>query len=174
MTNTIDNDNHPVWSPDASRIAFIRSQTSAPRHYSIASISRSELAGRIEILVSGFSNIAYLSWSPDGTQLLFHGRESGMSQYAVYKVNADGSQLTNLSLVNNAIYREIEDMFPAWSPDGSQIAFTRSAHFTQSGVDINARGMLFKMKNDGTDKARVTDQEFTHTTSWRPKDIFCL
>ncbi|WP_369161981.1 hypothetical protein [Candidatus Thiodiazotropha sp. LNASS1] len=175
LTSTVDNDSHPVWSPDSSRIAFIRTQVGSPRQVSIATIARSERAGAIVTLVSGFDVISYLSWSPDGSKLLFHGRETGMSRHAVYTVNSDASNLTRLSSVNNGIYRDVEDMFPSWSPDGSQIAFSRAARFTRSdGVEYSGQSMLFKMDADGSNKVRVGDLEFIHTIAWRPRDMLCF
>lgn len=174
LTDTVDNDNHPVWSPDSSRIAFIRRQSASVGHYSIVTVSVSALSRTERVLVSGFNSIGYLSWSPDGSKLIFHGRQPGMERYAIFTVNADGSDMTNLSPVENRIYQDIEDMFPSWSPDGSEVAFSRAANYMRGGVTISARGMLFKMNADGRAKRRVTDQIFTHTTGWRPAGIICF
>lgn len=174
LTNTPDNDIHPVWSPDAEFIAFIRGQTTTPPRYSIAKIRRSELAGMVTTLVEDFSSISYLSWSPDGSKLLFHARNTGGASSGIYTVNADGSGLTNLSSLPDPVYRNVDDLFPSWSPDGSQIAFTRDADFTRDGVNWHIQGALFRMNADGTNKERLTEEQFMHTTEWRSKDSICF
>lgn len=175
LTDSVENDSYPVWSPDSTRIAFIRRETGSQRRVGIATIARDELTGAVMTLVAGFQDIGYLSWSPDGSKLLFHGRGVGMNRSAVYTVNSDASNLTRLSSVNNGIYRDVDDMFPSWSPDGSKIAFTRSARFTRGdGVEYLGQGMLFEMDANGMNKLRLGDLEFNHTTAWRPIKLFCL
>ena len=70
---------------------------------------------------------AWPSWSPDGQRVVFCSNREGQfgtlghAPSALYVVNADGSNLTRLT-------SEVEDidLFPAWSPDGSRIAFNRN------------------------------------------------
>jgi Tol biopolymer transport system component len=57
-----------------------------------------------------------MSWSPDGSQLVYQRTEDG-SYPELYLVQADGSGPINLT--RNAG----DDWSPAWSPDGVQIAF---------------------------------------------------
>lgn len=174
LTQTTDDDIYPVWSPDADRIAFIRIQATTPRRYSVATIRRAELAGRITTLVSGYTEIGSLSWSPDGLKLLFHGRDAGDTRFSVYTVNADGTGLTNLSSLADPLYRRVEDSFPSWSPNGRQIAFTRSADFERDGINWHVQGVLFRMKADGTAQERLSDAQFAHTTQWRPRSLLCF
>lgn len=65
------------------------------------------------------------SWSPDGTQIIFHTNRdplppnppAGSNANEIYKMNADGSNPTRLT--NNTRM----DSHPSWSPDGSKIVF---------------------------------------------------
>jgi Tol biopolymer transport system component len=58
-----------------------------------------------------------MSWSPDGSRLIFQrsSEEDGLTE--LYLMNADGSGLRNLT------HNAGDDWSPAWSPDGSQVAF---------------------------------------------------
>ena len=66
--------------------------------------------------------------SPDGTKIAFTSNYQG-GQYDIFVVNSDGSG-TPVNLTDNYVgppdYTRIDDEGAAWSPDGTQIAFTRT------------------------------------------------
>ena len=68
------------------------------------------------------------TFSPDGSQIAFtSGREGvfdeccGFTDYEIYVMNSDGTGQRRLMKESND-----HDWSPAWSPDGSQIAFVRN------------------------------------------------
>ena len=83
------------------------------------------------------------SWSPDGTQLVFIspclGRadffETIYNESSLYIINADGSGLDQLTAAPGS------DFEPAWSPDGTRIAFTsvRGGFRQIYSLDIESR-----------------------------------
>ena len=95
---------NPAWSPDGSRITFVR--------YSPEESER----GLWVIDADGFNerrltegDDGMATWSPDGSKIAFPRRLGG-----IYVAEADGSNQTRLA---------VDGWWPAWSPDGSRIAF---------------------------------------------------
>ncbi len=166
LTHTSADDQHPIWSPEADQIAFIRVHNLSPGDFDLMVIGPN--GGEPRVLVDGFEYISYASWSPDGRKLLFHGNRADGERFAVYTINANGSALANLSAQPDAVYSEIEDMFPSWSPDGKQIAFVRSARYDHNGKTHAIQNVLFQMRADGAGKERLTNEQFISDTQYRP------
>src|SRR5207249_1107035 len=63
-------------------------------------------------------------WAPDGTKLafMFPGQDTG--DLEIWTVNADGSNLTQLTHDAGA-----DDLIPRWSPDGTEIVFARTGKY---------------------------------------------
>jgi len=97
----------PVFSPDGSRLTFTR-------RGEVWLWTRGSEAQRIA-KVSG--NVDRLTWSPDGTQLLFSEDRDEHSYVAV--LGADGQRLRYL---DPGLGQSVE---PIFSPDGRQVAFIR-------------------------------------------------
>ena len=81
---------------------------------------------------------------PKGT-ILFCSNRDGVRNWEIYSIQADGSELTNLSR-----FEEGSDKSPVWSPDGSEIAFI-------SDRDGLLNWEIYVMKADGSEQKRLTD-----------------
>jgi Tol biopolymer transport system component len=72
-------DRSPSWAPDGSKFATVRkvdgfhrdANGSMVSHYAIMQFNRNELIGRQILLADQGSEPSYLTWSPDGTFLLY-------------------------------------------------------------------------------------------------------
>jgi TolB protein len=106
------------------------------------------------------------AWLPDGSRILFTSYRDGADPLMlgsgnaeIFTVGPDGSALTNLT--NNPGW----DGYPAWSPDGAQIAFS-----INDGVEFD----LYVMNADGSGKRRLPGVEGANgiandcCPAWRP------
>jgi WD40 repeat protein len=116
-------------------------------------------SGMMHIPVELPDDAFHPTWSPDGSRIAFDVRSPRPSNAEggnldVYVVDVDGSNLTRLTSVDGWDYQ------PAWSPDGSRIAYV---HNTKSNDDI------WVMNADGSDPIRLTDDPaFDLSPAWSP------
>jgi sugar lactone lactonase YvrE len=160
-TRAVDTD--PAWSPDGSKIAFVRGfwDRNAGIYVMDADASDPRRITDGDSLIDG-SDVGP-AWSPDGTKIAFsrEGREAGAEtgNADIYAVSPDGTGLVRLT------DDPVMEYEPAWSPDGSQIAF--------EGYDLAAGGeppspvRMYVMDADGT---RVTEvgPENVQGPAWSP------
>ena len=132
----------PVWSPESGELTFARTDEldGSPEkgEASIYSV-RPDGTGMRKVWSSGprpydrYPLILQLSWSPDGSELLFLYFENMGVRYGryfgVYSVNADGSGLRSLAPFETFVRAE-------WSPDGSRIAILDLVGRAESGTLI--------------------------------------
>ena len=93
-------------------------------------------------------------WSPDGTRIAFHARTIVYDRDERKFKSLDDSEIYVVSLADGAVEQltdnEYEDYAPAWSPDGTRIAF-ESYLDDVSGYDI------FVVDADGANLQRLTE-----------------
>jgi Tol biopolymer transport system component len=97
----------------------------------------------------------YPAWSPDGSKIVFISsrtskyESTGTYDYEIYVMNADGSN--QIRLTDN----DQREGYPAWSPDGSKIAFVSDWDGIKdwSGLEICV------MDADGSNVIRLTNND---------------
>lgn len=148
---------HPSWSPDGTRLVFVREIVS----------EETETGGSVDLYIvradgRGLDRLTRLrdlapadpSWSPDGRWIAFTGW--GPDGAAIYRVASDGSRLGRLTEDSR-----VPDYEPAWSPDGRRIAYVS---FT-----AGANEDLFVMNADGSRPRRLTaGPSYDSAPAWSP------
>ncbi len=151
----------PSWSPDGARIAFASDRTGDLEIY----VMPADGSGMPVRLTDNAGDDFSPSWSPDNSRLVFVRSPAGSVSLSplrlptagdVYSMRSDGSdeqRLTN---------HPAPDLFPVWSPDGSQIAFT-----TQRDGNYE----IYLMAPDGSGKENLTNQAaWDMGPTWSPID----
>ena len=105
----------PTWSPDGRRIAFVRYSKDGLNIYVVSSLGGTE--HKLHATVG-----EYLNWSPDGKVLAFsEGADSSHTWIALLSL----ADLTTRPLTSPP--PDKADWAPAFSPDGSTVAFVRTS-----------------------------------------------
>ena len=103
-------DKSPSWSPDGSRIAFVRSGPSGEFRDDIFTM-RPDGSHLVRLPVEEQRYFNSVAWSPDGTQLMVTSRGPDRPYNRILLMNADGSGAADLSTDPGA-----EDASPTFVP----------------------------------------------------------
>jgi TolB protein len=142
----------PAWSPDGERLAYAYSARGGQRPADIYVVDVD--GGDVHRLTNGEGVDADPTWSPNGERIAFTriadlGRES--AHWGIVVMSADGGD--EVEIVHSVSGRFV--FAPAWSPDGSTIAFTREV---VSGDDFeHARITLYTVAPDGSGARKLVD-----------------
>ena len=166
-----DGEIYPSWSPDSSRIAFQKNLGTGGSglNYEIYTMNP-DGTNKIRLTNTATGvNDSLPAWSPNGAQIAFTSNRTGNLE--IWLMNADGTNPVQLTGVDGLPPiggpdgppqpSGFDRFEPAWSPDGSKIAYTSEEE--GDGTEI------FVMNADGTNPVSITDDpRDDFEPSWSP------
>jgi len=161
-----------VWSPDSTRLAF--ASAFEDPHANDPEVQRGHALYSTAIYVmnvetkkatrrSALGQNRWISWAPEGRRIVFSGTQPGAQKGDIFVVDAEGGN-------PHSIYSgTTNNVQPAWSPAGDQIAFLAAPMGGGRPEDVG----LFVMRPDGTG-ARLVSANVGPTVGWSPDGRFIL
>ena len=175
----------PAYSPDGTRIAFVRVTAGPPRETVIG--IRDLSTGAVTILEQSRQPVTagdqrQPTWSPDGRQLTYgvvihNDATDKNTDSRIFIINADGSALHDMGLPTGTPWGD-----PDWSPDGSRIVFSSwpIEDFNDGRVEV------YSARPDASDLKQLTQSECggcgaptwtsdgAHIFMWGPTTFFMM
>jgi Tol biopolymer transport system component len=159
LTNHLSEDYDPTWSPDGKRIAFTSERDGNREIF----VMNADGSNPINLTNSSIEE-QEPAWSPDGTKIAMIVKMPELRQSRILHVmNADGTNRKQLfefpDYVNSSESPNKPGTMsiPAWSPDGTQIAF-------------GWKGEIYVVHPDGTEPVQLSDTPtWSFAPSWSPQ-----
>lgn len=136
LTNVAEDHGSPAWSPDGTKLAFVRGPVGRQADTWVMNADGSQPIRLTNHPADDYSP----AWAPDGARLAFVSDRDGNPE--VYLMNADGSAVTRLTS------HPADDQAPAWSPEGRRLAFS---------TNRDGNYEIYVMNADGSGVTRLTD-----------------
>lgn len=148
LTNIAGGNQSPSYSPDGSKIVF-GSRRTQPGNQGTNDlyVMNADGSNQVGLGIRGTFATQDPKFNHDGTRIVyFAGRLTGPTSNTqdIYAINSDGTNETRLTTAAGV------DNQPAFSPDGSKIAFV-----SFRGGDTD--GEIYVMNSDGTNQTRLTN-----------------
>ena len=183
-------DTAPRWSPDGTRLAFSRSVDGEPAQVAIIPTD----GGEAQVVTSFEKGVEALEWSPNGDRLVVvavtfvddwaeldeeeRSRRPRRMKSVPYRFDTRAGgwihdRKRHLWLVDPAGEAEpqcltpgdFDEEFPAWSPQGDQVAFISDRDPAQGLVSGND---VWEVEIESGELSRVTERGLWNFVSYRP------
>ena len=161
VTNHVEMDDNPVWSPDGKWVAFA---TDRHGNWDIYAVP---IEGGVSQRITYSSNTEIpVSWSPDGKTILMDASfDKGAS--GIYGVDV------STGLMSEHFYTQFRLDGPVFSRDGSKVVYTHKAMFGYNRPRYQGSGaaQIWMMDAGGANNRKIRDTGFAHFwTQFAPGD----
>jgi Tol biopolymer transport system component len=146
---------YPVWSPDGDEIAYLRRTGLDDNEIIVARAS-----GGAERRVATLTDVHFigLDWSPDGTRLAVVDREAPGDAESIFLLSLSDGALERLTYPPSVT---VGDRNPAFSPDGTQLAYVRWSEGPQNEIHLLELGT-------GESKRLTIHEGYVRSLDWLP------
>ena len=158
LTSDPAEDTSPAWSPDGRTIAFVRCGAETAELILVPSIGGTERP--IAAVEKSFCPQQRLSWFPDNRHLALWDRATPQAPWSIFKVSLDTGERSALTRPASSASG---DRYPAVSPDGRSLAFSRSESAREQSVYLVP---LTDRLEPGGPPRKLTDGEYAWDPAW--------
>jgi Tol biopolymer transport system component len=143
-------DDHPRYSPDGSRIAFVSRRSGSDEVW----VCDSDGTDPVRLTSMGGPLVLGPQWSPDGRRIAFFAATGHVGKYVIYVIDAQGGQPARLTQNENEL-----QALPAWSRDGKSmyVASGRSGSLQIWKAPIGGGGSIQLTRHGGAEAAEAPD-----------------
>src|SRR5436190_3337160 len=153
------------WSTNGKRIVFQRFDPNfEPQGVFVVNVNGTGLKRILPPTIQ--VNCCTLDWSPQGNESTFSRHVTPDVHSSLWVMHSDGSGLRPVSVPSSLGCGGANDdpsavgcLQPAWSPDGTKMAFA-------SGLNIDDDGEIYTVNTDGTGLMQVTDAPGSGSPDW--------
>ena len=120
ITNTPNTETCARFSPDMKKIVVLKNMDGINDEVCVMNTDGTE----VKNLSNSEAREGWPAWSADGKKIIFASERNG--SYRLFEVNADGTQLEQLSFANDGLW----DARPSYSTKGDKVLFNRQQRNT--------------------------------------------
>ena len=175
VTSTPTTKQDPAWSPDGTRLLFAANSFDVDGQTDLEIwVINADGSGRTQLTHNSFPD-SYPAWSPLGNQIAFVATRPGDTNRNIYVMDAAGNGETSITPndftdctgtpPNPATCYSGHDDDPAWSPDGSRIAYVHEQEPNGGGPPN-----IWTMDPSGANKDNLSDGAVSFVSpAWSPQ-----
>ena len=112
----------PAWSPDQTRIAFVRRRGASNGEIIVIPAQGGPEHALGDLRFVAFPAFSWLAWTPDGAQIAFASQSLASGRATVFLMRLADGTVRSLTAPPEGV---IGDASPNFSPDGRSLAFVR-------------------------------------------------
>jgi len=150
-------EDHPRYSPDGEKIAFVSRRSGAHEIWSCSS----DGSNPVRLTAMGGPVVVAPQWSPDGRRIAFFATTGPAGVYRAHVMDADGGQPSPLTRSEGVL-----EALPVWSRDGQWIYLTsnRSGSLQLWKVPVSSGEPVQVTRNGGAEAMESPDGSVVYYT----------